>query len=390
MESSDPDISRSVPSEWFNLNKNEELLVITPLGEWTLHNADHINSTLKTISSEKSRLFRAVLDGRELKGLDSVGCMFLLDLISSAAPKSLNGGESFSLRNFDPSQEAMIKLVSGKISSQERAEDKAELSPLQQLGKYTLEFTDALQELLRFLGGTAVNVTSAVFRPAQFRVREFFSQLESACVSAIPIASLVTFLIGIVVAYLLAMQIEKFGANIFIVDGIAMAMCRELSPMIVAIIVAGRSGSAYTAQIGAMKINEEIDALFTLGLSPFRVLVIPRVLALMLSMPLLVFVGDVAGIFGGYLIADGYLGVEPATFIDRLQVVLPLKALVVGLVKAPVFAIFIALIGCRMGFNVENNARSLGLNTTSTVVQSVVAVILLNAAFAVIFAELGI
>jgi phospholipid/cholesterol/gamma-HCH transport system permease protein len=202
--------------------------------------------------------------------------------------------------------------------------------------------------------------------------------------------ALVTFLIGVVVAYLSAMQLQKYGANIFIVDGIGLTMARELSPVLVAIIVAGRSGSAFTAQIGAMKINEEIDALQALGLSPIHVLVLPRLIALILAMPLLTFVGDVIGIAGGALIANEMLGITPITFYERLQTVLPLKAYLVGLGKAPVFAAVIALIGCRMGFRVENTATSVGINTTSTVVQSIVSVILLDAAFAVIFQKLGI
>jgi phospholipid/cholesterol/gamma-HCH transport system permease protein len=163
-----------------------------------------------------------------------------------------------------------------------------------------------------------------------------------------------------------------------------------LSPIIVAIIVAGRSGSAFTAQIGAMRINEEIDALRTLGLSAMQVLIMPRFLALVIAMPLLVFIGDVVGIAGALIVADVKLGITPVTFIERLNVVLTIKSFFVGLVKAPVFAAFIAVIGCRMGMSVEMNARSLGLSTTSTVVQSIVSVILLNAAFAVIFVELGI
>ena len=157
-----------------------------------------------------------------------------------------------------------------------------------------------------------------------------------------------------------------------------------------AIIVAGRSGSAFTAHIGTMKLNEEIDAMQTIGLSPIRVLVLPRILALMVAMPLLTFIGDVVGIFGGMLISDLRLGISMTTFLNRLQVVVPVRSFMVGLIKAPVFAIFIAVIGCRLGLTVENNARSVGLSTTATVVRSIVAVILLNAAFAVLFVELGI
>jgi phospholipid/cholesterol/gamma-HCH transport system permease protein len=168
------------------------------------------------------------------------------------------------------------------------------------------------------------------------------------------------------------------------------AVLRELSPVIVAILLAGRSGAAMTAQIGTMKVNEEIDAISVLGLSPFAVLVIPRVIALVLAMPLLVFLGDIAGLTGGMLIAKTQLGIDPHMFWERLQSVLNMKTLLVGLGKAPVFALFIGLIACRMGLSVERDARSVGEHTTSTVVQSIVMIIIINAIFAVIFVDLDI
>ena len=161
-------------------------------------------------------------------------------------------------------------------------------------------------------------------------------------------------------------------------------------PDLPAIIIAARSGSAFTAQIGTMKINEEIDAMQTMGLSIMRVLIIPRLLALVIALPLLVFVGDVSGIIGGMVIADFQLNITGATFIERLNSQLIPRTILVGLVKAPVFAFFIAAIACRLGMQTENNARSLGMNTTKTVVRSIVAVILLNAAFSILFNELGI
>jgi len=209
-------------------------------------------------------------------------------------------------------------------------------------------------------------------------------------VNAIPVVALVTFLIGVVMAYMLGLQAEKYGANIFVVDGVALGMAREFSPLIVATIMAGRSGAAFTAQLGTMKLTEEIDAIRTLGLSPAQVLVVPRVLALVLVLPLLVFVGDIAGMAGAMLMANATLDIPPQAFIDRLQVALSPRHYVIGIAKAPVFALFIAVIGCRMGMSVSRDTRSIGINTTSTVVQGIVAVILLDAIFAVVFQELGL
>ncbi|MEZ5657543.1 MAG: ABC transporter permease [Burkholderiaceae bacterium] len=225
--------------------------------------------------------------------------------------------------------------------------------------------------------------------PTRFRYREFAAQLMQTGVSAIPVIALVTFLIGVIVAYLLGLQAEQYGANIFVVDGVALGMVREFSPLIVSVIVAGRSGAAFTAQLGTMKLTEEIDAIRTLGLSPEQVLLIPRVFALCVALPLLTFVGDWAGMGGAMLIADQMLDITPATFIDRMRETLGLTHLLIGLGKAPVFALVVAVIGCRMGVAVERDTRSIGINTTSTVVQSIVAVILLDAVFAVVFQELG-
>ena len=210
------------------------------------------------------------------------------------------------------------------------------------------------------------------------------------CLNAIPVVALVTLLIGVVIAYLLGLQAEQFGANIFVVDGVGIGATREFAPIIVAVIVAGRSGAAFTAQLGSMRLTEETDAIRTLGLSPLDVLVLPRVIALMIAMPLLVFVGDVMSLVGAMLIAQPMLDITPTTFVARLRDTLDISHPLVGLAKAPVFALVIAVIGCRMGMSVERDTRAVGMATTSTVVQSIVSVILLDAAFAVFFQEIGV
>jgi phospholipid/cholesterol/gamma-HCH transport system permease protein len=199
---------------------------------------------------------------------------------------------------------------------------------------------------------------------------------------------LVTFLIGIVFAYLLGLQAQQYGANLYVVDGVAIGMARELAPIIVATIVAGRSGAAFTAQLGTMRLTEEIDAIRTLGLSPMYVLVLPRVLAITVALPLLVFLGNVASLGGAMAVCASMLEVTPTTFIERVHLGLDLDHVYAGLIKAPVFALAIAVIGCRMGMSVSRDTRSIGMSTTSTVVQSIVAVILLDAGFAVFFEEI--
>jgi phospholipid/cholesterol/gamma-HCH transport system permease protein len=221
-------------------------------------------------------------------------------------------------------------------------------------------------------------------------MRATIAQFERVALDAIPIIAMMTFLVGVVFAYLLGAQARRYGATVFVVDGVGLAICRELGPMLVAVIVAGRSGAAFTAQLGSMKVQEEIDAIRTLGLSPVQVLVLPRLVAIVLGLPLLVFLGDLAGILGGMLISAWQLDIPPAMFAARLHAVLPKSAVVIGLAKAPLFAAFIALIACRMGFSVTRDSRSVGEHTTATVVQAIVWVIALDAVFAVTLQHLGI
>jgi phospholipid/cholesterol/gamma-HCH transport system permease protein len=202
--------------------------------------------------------------------------------------------------------------------------------------------------------------------------------------------ALVTFLIGMVLAYLFGMQAEKYGASIFVVDAVAIGATREIAPLLVAVIMAGRSGSAFTAQLGTMRLTEEIDALRTLGLSPMQVLVLPRLLASVFALPMLVFVGDVATLAGAMAISDPLLDISPLTFIGRVDSQLAFRHVAVGLAKASIFGAAIALIGCRAGLTVRRDAHSIGMKTTSTVVQGIVWVILLDALFAVLLQELGI
>jgi phospholipid/cholesterol/gamma-HCH transport system permease protein len=282
-----------------------------------------------------------------------------------------------------------------KLVAQHCATSAAQPAPhhegvLELLGRSTLVMWAHLTGLLDFVGRLFFELAALIGSPGRWRWREFGAQVNSVFVGAIPIVVGMLFLLGVVFAYLLGDQAQQFGANIFVVDGILLAVLREISPVIVAVLLAGRTGAAITAQLGTMKVTEEIDAITTLGLSPLAVLVIPRMMALLFAMPMLVFIGDIAGLAGGMLVAQQQLDISGHMFMDRLVDVIQLKTLMVGLGKAPVFAIFIALIACRMGLSVTRDARSVGANTTSTVVQSLVAIIILNAIFAVTFVKLGI
>ena len=326
-----------------------------------------------------------VLDGAGVTQLDTNGAWLLL---TAARPRT--GDPMPELRGFQPHHLTLLLLV-----AEHAARTAAQRGPhlpgmLEELGRGTLVMSGHVTGLLDFTGRLTREFAELAGRPHRWRWREFGAQLGAIFVGAIPIVTGMLFLLGVVFAYLLGDQAQQFGANIFVVDGILLAMLREVSPVIVAVLVAGRTGAAITAQLGTMKVTDEIDAITTLGLSPMAVLVIPRLLALLIAMPLLVFIGDIAGVIGGMLVAQEQLGISYYIFKDRMVAVLELETLLVGLGKAPVFAISIALIACRMGLTVTRDARSVGVNTTSTVVQSLVAIIVLNAIFAVAFVKLGI
>ncbi len=326
-----------------------------------------------------------ILDGAGVTQLDTNGAWLLLN---AARPRA--GDPLPELCAFQPQHQAMLELVAQHADAIAAPVVLPRDGALGLVGRSFLTVWGHVAGLIDFIGRLFLEFTVLLAHPGRWRWREFGAQVRAVFVGAIPIIFGMLFLLGVVFAYLLGSQAQQYGANIFVVDGLLLAILREISPVIVAVLVAGRTGAAITAQIGTMKVTEEIDAMTTLGLSPLSVLVIPRVLALLLALPLLVFIGDVAGILGGMLVTQQQLDISYYMFIDRTVDVLRLKTLMVGIGKAPVFAIFIALIACRMGLSVTRDARSVGAHTTSTVVQSLVAIIILNAIFAVMFVRLDI
>jgi phospholipid/cholesterol/gamma-HCH transport system permease protein len=352
-------------------------------GDWRLPRVQAATSALSALP-KPARV--VAVDGGSLTALDTAGAMVALRYLRRIGvdPKGA------SPRNFTPHHQRIIELVAGQLAGLPSSRQTRPRGFLTTLGRQVIEFGELLTSYVQFLGYTAAGIASLALHPTRLRVKELAAQFQQVGITAIPVVILVTFLIGVVIAYLLGLQAEKYGASIFVVDGVAIGMAREFSPILVAVIIAGRSGAAFTAQLGTMKLTEETDAIRVLGLSPMDVLILPRIFAIVVALPLLVFLGDVMGILGGMLMADTTLGIIPATYVDRLHAALRLKHVVAGLVKAPVFAFFIAIIGIRMGMTVSRDTRAIGVNTTSTVVQSIVSVILLDALFAVVFEKLGV
>ena len=349
-------------------------------GSWRLQFIERITDRLASLQLPP----KLIVDGSGVREIDSACALALLNYIQSA------GALNAQLTGFGQNELRIVEQVRKRLDAARAPTEHHRERIVEMIGRRGIEVGHGLVGDVNFLGATAAGLAHSVVRPHSLRMRELAVQFEQVCLNAIPVVALVTLLIGIVFTYLLGLQAEQFGANIFVVDGVGIGMTREFAPIIVAVIVAGRSGAAFTAQLGAMKLTEETDAIRTLGLSPMDVLVLPRVIALMVAMPLLVFIGDLMSLGGAIIVADSMLDVTPTTFITRLRDGLDISHPLVGLVKAPVFALVIAVIGCRMGMSVDRDTRAVGMATTSTVVQSIVSVILLDAAFAVFFQELGI
>ncbi len=369
---------------WIEYALQDGVNVLRLQGHWRLASLPELVGQIRALEPRAG--LPCVLEGSALKELDTAAGFMLF---SNLCARGFTGSQ-VALRDMDPRHERLLALVRDRMAAPAVHAPTPHQGIIQHVGAATERLLATLLTHNAFIGNVALELLALVRRPGLFRFRETVAQFESVVLDGIPIVALVTFLIGVVFAYLLGLQAQQFGATIFVVDGVGLAICRELAPILVAVIIAGRSGAAFTAQIGSMKVQEETDAIRTLGLSPVQVLVVPRLGAIMLGLPFLVFIGDLAGIGGGVLIGALQLDISPAAFMSRLRTTLPLSALVIGLAKAPVFAAFIAMIACRMGMTVDRDARSVGEHTTSTVVQSIVWVIVLDAIFAVTLQRLDI
>jgi phospholipid/cholesterol/gamma-HCH transport system permease protein len=259
-----------------------------------------------------------------------------------------------------------------------------------ELGRGSVAVAGEALAMLAFIGETAVALAGCLLRPARLRLRPVLHNIRSAGVDALPIVGLLAFMLGVVVAYQGAGQLRNYGANIFVADLVGVSMLREFAPLITAIIVAGRSGSAYAAQIGTMQVTEEVDALRTLGIVPQELLVLPKLLALLVAMPLLTVFADLLGVVGGMLMARAQLDVDFGSFADRLLKATSLTTLLLGLLKAPVFAVIIAMVGCFQGFRTRGGADAVGRQTTRSVVQAIFLVIVADAGFSVAYSAVGL
>jgi phospholipid/cholesterol/gamma-HCH transport system permease protein len=352
-------------------------------GAWRIENIAAIEAALAELPQEGTR--RIVIDARSLEALDLSGAWLLRERLASLQ----SAGGRIEFAGSPPSQFAFLEeLTAQELPETALVERRSGWrNPLGWLGRISVQQWHQGIDAIGYLGRIAVTGVRS-FRPRHLRVASITRHIYETGIQAIPIVSLIAFLISVIIAYLSAQQLRQFGAEIFTVDLVAIAVLREMGVLLTAIIVAGRSGSAFAAEIGVMRLNDEIDALHSMGVNPFEVLVLPRLIGLLVALPLLTIVADAMGLAGGALLSSLLLDISLTQFIPRLQDALAPTTFWAGLIKAPVFAALIAMVGTYRGMQVRDSSRELGRLTTVAVVESIFLVIFADAVFAIVFVEL--
>jgi phospholipid/cholesterol/gamma-HCH transport system permease protein len=352
--------------------------ILRATGDWTLANAAQILALIER-APERAR----DIDGRDISRLDSTGAM----LLSRYATRTGLGLSTVEVKEVHMKLREAVRLVC-EVPARETKKDLGFRRMLERLG-YTVE--DYAKEILALIGfgGLALQTGLAtLLHPRRIRWTATVHHMEQVGLDAVPLVILLSFMVGAVVAFLGATVLREFGAEVFVVELVSISFLREFAVLLTAILLAGRTASAFTAQIGSMQSGEEIDAIRTLGLDPIELLVLPRLTALVVMLPLLTFLAMISGLFGGLVVGAGDLGISPEMFVTRIHDTIEIRHFWVGLSKAPIFAIVIALIGCLEGFQVQGTAESVGERTTSSVVQTISLVILLDALAAMFFMEM--
>ncbi|MEO8122233.1 MAG: MlaE family lipid ABC transporter permease subunit, partial [Rhodoferax sp.] len=341
-------------------------------GAWTARGIGALEPHLAALHMAANT--QTIADAASLEALDMAGAWLLHRLLRRLHDE----GVQVSLRGLRPEFAKLLEVVAQHVADQAKQPAPALVqSPtvLETIGRAAQSALEQSLALLGFVGESAVALAGCLAHPARLRWRPILYNIRSAGFDALPIVGLLSFLLGIVVAYQGAGQLRQYGANIFVADLVGLSMLREFAPLITAIIIAGRSGSAYAAQIGTMTVTEEIDAMRTIGIAPLELLVLPKIMALVIALPLLTVFSDVLGVLGGMIMARSQLGVGFGEFLDRFVKAVSVTSCLVGIGKAPVFAVIIAVVGCFQGFRTHGGADSVGRQTTRSVVQSIFLVI---------------
>lgn len=356
-------------------------------GDWRVQHAAKLEAQIHAVAPPREPI-DLIIDLSAIAPLDTSGAL----LICRLRGRLLDAGHRLTLRGVSDGHQRLLDTVEPELGAPcpPPPPRDAFLAALERLGRASCEILTIALDFIAFLGRASRVFAGGLLKPSQWRITSLVHHMEQVGLNALPITSLIAFLIGVVVAYQGSVQLARFGAQVFVVDGLALSILRELAILLTAVVVAGRSGSAFTAELGAMVVNEEVDALRTFGLDPMKVLVLPRVWALVLTLPLLAFVADLAGLLGGALVCWFALDIGPALFLERVLTTVDMADLFVGLSKAPVFAVLIGLIGCHNGLAVSRSAESVGRLTTRSVVQAIFLVIVSDALFSIFFSVVGL
>lgn len=356
-------------------------------GDWTLEHYTTLKRQVERLARSRAPSHQGIHPAR-LAALDTAGAVLLMELVGARPLAAIDDWAP----DLPATRRALLRTL-GEAMADNQPPTARPARPLRDALARTGQIVEGLwqqqRQLLGFIGQVLATFAATAWRPGRWRLTSVVAQLHQTGLNALPIVALLTFLVGAVVAFLGATVLRDFGATIYTVNLVAFAFLREFGVLLAAILLAGRTASAFTAQLGAMKANEELDAVRTLGLDPIELLVLPRVLAMMLTLPILTFVGMLSGILGGALVCLLALDISTAQFLAILERDIAVQHFLVGIGKAPVFAFLVAVIGCLEGFKVTGSAQSVGEHTTSSVVQSIFVVILLDAIAALFCMEMG-
>jgi len=364
---------------------NETNIVLDVKGSWLKNNLVDVNTKLQEISSNIDNI-SIIFDFENTNEIDSAGIILILSNMTTY----INNNCHVTVINMTTSQKTLLLFYRQNKVSNKITLKKEKTNIFYKIGKTFYRYMISFVQFLNFVGENFYFFLQTLIHPSQIRFKAIVKQIDLSGIRALPIVILTSFLIGLVIAYQGAEQLQQFGANIFIVEMVSISVIRELAPMITAIVIAGRSASSFTAEIGTMKITQELDAMKTMGFEPSIFLVMPRVIALMIALPLIVFLADLVGIFGGMVVANLQLGISYTEFIDRIYTEVDIRHFLIGIAKAPIFGFIIAIIGCYRGFQVTGSTDSIGKYTTISVVNAIFWVIALNAIFSVLFTQIGI
>jgi phospholipid/cholesterol/gamma-HCH transport system permease protein len=362
-------------------------LNLAAAGEWTADRANDLERLVMAATIPPQSPIKTVhVDMKNVDKLDTYGAWLLERLLRGTRER----GVEADVVGVPDQFRVIVDTVhqTAELPDPERTRRKSVADWLQAVGENVSEVGASAAQFVQMLGAVTFAFLRVLVRPRSFRFTSMVHQIDLVGWRAVPIIMLITFLIGAILAQQGIFHFRRFGADIFVVDMVGILVLREVGVLIVCIMVAGRSGSAYTAELGSMKMREEVDALQTMGFDPIAVLVLPRIIALVIAVPILTFLGEMSALYGAGLVASFYGNIQPEVFLQRLREVISLNHFMVGMIKAPFMALVIGIVACVRGLETKGSAESLGMQTTTAVVQSIFLVIVLDGVFAVFFAAI--